>query len=92
VSSVVDKLAVNRRLFARTSVFHCQYNSTNALYSSSSTCCISLKERKAKSGNIPRNNVLPDMGSTNNKMELKFCTNNPFFFRSVRNIFGVGGG
>ena len=35
-----------------TSVFPCQYHSTNAPYSSSSTCCSYQKDKQKKSGNL----------------------------------------
>ena len=34
-----------------------QYYSTNAVYSPSSTCCCYQKDKRAKPGNLPKNNV-----------------------------------
>ena len=41
-------------------VFPRQYHSTNAPYSSSSTCCSYPKDRGAKTGNYPRSNAAPE--------------------------------
>jgi hypothetical protein len=42
--------------------FPCQYNSTNAPYSSSSTCFSFQKDKRAKCGNLPKSNTLSEIG------------------------------
>ena len=45
------------------SVFPCQYHSTNAPYSVSSTCCFYQKDKRAKPGNLPKkSNALSEIG------------------------------
>jgi len=55
VRFVVNKVALGQ-------VFPCQCHSTNAPYSSSPTCCSSLKDKRAKPGNLQTSTFLPDTG------------------------------
>jgi hypothetical protein len=45
-----------------TSVFPCKYHSTNAPYSSSSTHCSCQKDKRAKPGNLTKNNAVSEIG------------------------------
>jgi hypothetical protein len=45
-----------------TSVFSCQYHSTNAPYSSSSACCSYQKDKRVKSGSLPKISAFSDIG------------------------------
>jgi hypothetical protein len=42
--------------------FPCQHHSTNASYSSSSTCCSYQKNKLAQPGNLPKRNALSEIG------------------------------
>jgi hypothetical protein len=53
VRFIVDKMALGRVFFRSTPVFSCQYHSTNAPYSSSSTC-FSYHDKYAKAGTRPK--------------------------------------
>ena len=44
-----------------TSVFPCQYHSTIAPHSSSSTCCSHQKDKRIKPGNLPKNKPLSEI-------------------------------
>jgi hypothetical protein len=48
--------------YPSTSVFPCQYHSSFALYISSSTCCSYQKDEREKSRNLPKWNVLSEVG------------------------------
>jgi hypothetical protein len=48
--------------FPSTSVFSCQWHSTNSPHSSSTTCFWYQKNKRAKSGNLPKNSSLPETG------------------------------
>ena len=61
-TSVHVRLAVDKGAkvqgFLGVSVFSCQYQSTNAPYASSSECCSSQKDKRAKTVNFPISNAL----------------------------------
>jgi hypothetical protein len=56
VRLVVDEVALVKGFSSSTSVFPCQYNSTNALSPSSSYCY--QKDKREKPGNLSKNNAL----------------------------------
>ena len=58
VGFVVDQEALDTGFSPSTSVLPCQYDHTNAPYSSSSTCCCYQKDKRAKPGNLPKCNAL----------------------------------
>ena len=58
VKFVVDKKGTGTGLSPSTSVLPCQYHSTNAPYSSSSTCCSYRKDKRAKPRDLRKNEVL----------------------------------
>jgi hypothetical protein len=49
-------------LYTNTSVFPCQYNSTNVALLLFSTCCSYQKDKRAKTGNVPQKNALSEIG------------------------------
>jgi len=46
-----------------TSALPCQYHSTSAAYSSSSTRCSYQKDKRTKTGNIPESNAVSYVGN-----------------------------
>jgi hypothetical protein len=50
------------RFFSEYLVFPCQYQSTNAPYSSSPTCCSYGEDKRVKLGNLPYSNALSEIG------------------------------
>jgi hypothetical protein len=58
----VVKVALGQVFSPSTSIYPCQYHSTYSLYSSISTCCSYQKDKRAKPGNLPKSNVLSEIG------------------------------
>ena len=69
---------------SRISVFSCDYHSTNAPCSPSSTQCSYQQERWMKSGNLPKNNALLQVRNNGWKSTSIFLF---FFFRFQRVAF-----
>jgi hypothetical protein len=73
VGFVVDKVAGNGRDFSPSaSVSPCQYYSTIAPYSASSTYCSYQKDKRAKPGNFPNSRSLSDIGEHWTENHLSF--------------------
>ena len=62
-----------RRFSPSTWVFSCQYNSTNAQYSSSSTFCSFQKNKRAKPGKLPKIILFRKSDSIGYKSIFTFC-------------------
>jgi hypothetical protein len=50
-------------LFSQSCCFPCQYHSTNAPHSSSSTCCSYQRDKRANPGNLTKRQYLSESGS-----------------------------
>jgi hypothetical protein len=61
VRFVVNKVALGHVFLLSASLFPCQYHSTIAPYSSSSTCCSYQKDKRAKPGNLPKSDALSEI-------------------------------
>ena len=57
VRFMVDKVALGQVFLRVLRFFPCQYHSTSAPYSSSSTCCSYRTDKQAKTGNLPKYNA-----------------------------------
>jgi hypothetical protein len=67
---VVDKMTLGQVFLQVLRCFPCQYQSTNALLSSSCTSCSYQKDKRAEAGNLPKSNALSDIGEQRKVLSL----------------------
>lgn len=61
---VVDRVALELVFSHSSSVFRCQYHSTNVPRSSSATCCSYKRGKREKSGNLTTSKAPSEIGGT----------------------------